>query len=330
MASFEQVRTKALAHLEMTRPYTVFHAGLLAIAASSLAAAGHVPAWRVALAAAVTMCGWEAGLYASDYYDRELDAHSKPDRPVPSGRVSPREARLTMVGLIAAGYLAALVLGIANFALAVLTTALGLAYAKIFKGQAILGNFDRGVLGACAVLFGAFAGGNPWQGSVLLLAAMVFFHDSATNLVGAMRDVDGDRAGGYATVPVVYGLATAVRIAGLLTVAWLALGTSLVVLLRPNCFAAGLFAAGVLLAVGVYGDLWRARHRVTRPGALRAHKVLVLERLLLMSGIIAVFTPAWVTLALLGTSVTATLVSQAVLRNRGEQEKLAQWRNGWK
>jgi 4-hydroxybenzoate polyprenyltransferase/geranylgeranylglycerol-phosphate geranylgeranyltransferase len=235
-----------------------------------------------------------------------------------------------MVGVIAAGYLAALVLGIANFVLAVLTTVFGLAYAKIFKGQAILGNFDRGVLGVCAVLFGAFTGGNPWQGSVLLLAAMVFFHDSATNLVGAMRDVDGDRAGGYATVPVVYGLATAVRITGLMAVAWLALGASLMVLLRPNYFAAGLFAAGVLLAVGVYGDLWRARHRVKRAGALRAHKVLVLERLLLMSGIIAAFAPAVVTFALLGTSVTATLVSQAVLRNRGEQEKLALWRNGWK
>ena len=73
--------TKALAHLEMARPYTMFHSGLVAIAGIEVASGGHVAAWRTALAALVTMCGWEAGLYAGDYYDRELDARSKPTRP---------------------------------------------------------------------------------------------------------------------------------------------------------------------------------------------------------------------------------------------------------
>ncbi|MGH2347409.1 MAG: UbiA family prenyltransferase, partial [Chloroflexota bacterium] len=90
-------RAKALAHLEMTRPYTMFHAGLVAVAGAELASSGDGAPWRVALAGAVTICGWEAGLYAGDYYDRDLDARSKPFRPVPSGWVSPREAFLTMV-----------------------------------------------------------------------------------------------------------------------------------------------------------------------------------------------------------------------------------------
>src|SRR3989442_12907342 len=200
-------RTKALAHLEMARPYTMFHAGLVAIAGADVASGGHVAVWRTTLAALVTMCGWEAGLYAGDYYDREIDARSKPARPVPSGRVSAREAFLTMVGLIGAGYVCAVALGAANLALAVVTTALGIAYAKTFKGRALLGNFDRGVLGVCATLFGALAGGSLLQPAVLVLAALVFCHDSATNLVGAMRDDDGDRAAGCHTVPAASGAA---------------------------------------------------------------------------------------------------------------------------
>lgn len=323
MTFFERVRIKALAHLEMTRPYTVFHSGLVAIAGIELASGGQVSAWRTALAAVVTMCGWVAGLYAGDYYDRELDARSKPDRPVPSGRVSPREAFSTMVALIIVGYLAALALSVANLCLAIGTTALGIAYSKTFKSKAILGNFDRGVLGVCAVLFGALAGGSVTRPTVLLLAALVFFHDAATNLVGALRDTDGDRAAGCQTVPVVYGQARATSIAVALAAAWLVGAGALAVILRPGPLALALLSGGALLALGIYGSLWLTRGQATRPMALRAHKYLVVERLLVMSAFIAAFAPAGAALGMLAATVVATVGSQALLRDRGEQQKIS-------
>lgn len=323
MGFSSRVRTKAFAHLEMTRPYTVFHAGLVSIAGIELASRGHVSTGRTALAALVTICGWVAGLYAGDYYDREIDARSKPDRPVPSGRVSAREAYLTMWTLIIAGYLAALALSWANLVLAVATTALGIAYSKTFKTRAILGNFDRGVLGVCAVLFGALAGGDVSRPSVIALAAVVFLHDSATNLVGAMRDADGDRVAGCHTVPVVYGLARAIDIAGSLALAWLLLSLVLIWLLRPNPLALALFGASVLLALAIYGTLWANRRSVTRPIALRAHKYLLVERLLLMSAFIAVYAPPVATLGLLVATATVSIGSQALLRDRGELQRIA-------
>ncbi len=328
-ASFVHCRSsswcrKALAHLEMMRPYTMFHPGLMAVAGAEVISAGQAPPWRVALAGLVTICGWEAGLYAGDYYDRELDARSKPSRPVPSGRVPAREAFWTMVGLIAAGYAAALVLGMANLVLAVATTALGIAYSKVFKAKALLGNFDRGVLAVCAVGFGALAGWGPATGgreglAVATLAALAFFHDSATNLVGAVRDVEGDRAAGYGTVPVVYGVARAVAIAVALALAWMGLGAVLVLELRPPALALGLFGVALALDAMVYGPLWAVRARVTRPQALRAHKGLVAERLVLMSAVIAAFAPA-AALGLLAVTLAATLGSQALLRDRYEQQ----------
>jgi 4-hydroxybenzoate polyprenyltransferase/geranylgeranylglycerol-phosphate geranylgeranyltransferase len=317
-----RIGRKALAHLEMTRPYTVFHSALVAVAGVELASAGHAAAWRTALVAVVTACGWVAGLYAGDYYDRELDARSKPTRPVPSGRVSPREALATMAALIAAGYLASLALGPANLALALLTTVLGIAYSKAFKSRALLGNFDRGVLGVCAVFFGALAGGAVFAPAVLLLAALVFCHDSATNLVGALRDLEGDRAAGCRTVPVVYGAARSVAIAVALAGAGLAIGVALLVVLRPGALALGLFAAAAALALGVYGALWAAGRRATRALALRAHKVLVVERLTLMSAFIAAFAPAGAALALLAATLVLALASQALLRDRGEPKQI--------
>jgi len=314
--------TKALAHLEMTRPYTMFHSGLVAIAGYELAAQGHTVVWRVVLAALVTMCGWEAGLYAGDYYDRDIDARSKPLRPVPSGRISAREAFLTMVGLIVAGCLCALALGVGNLVLAILTTVFGIAYSKTFKSRAILGNFDRGVLGVCAVLFGALAGGDIARPAVLLLAALVFFHDAATNLVGAVRDVDGDRDAGCTTVPVVYGVARSVDIAAILALCWIVIGCALIIVVRPGGLALALFIAAVALAARVYAPLWATRATVSRPRALSAHKYLVVERLVLMSAFIAAYAPAAMALGLLAATLAASIGSQILLRDRHERQVL--------
>lgn len=313
------LRTKALAHLEMMRPYTVFHAGLLAVAGAELASIGSVPPWRVALAALVTMCGWEAGLYAGDYHDREIDAHSKPTRPIPSGRVSPREALATMLALIAAGYLCALALGPANLGLAVLTTALGIAYSRVFKMRALLGNFDRGVLGACAVLFGALAAGGTPR-AVLALAALACCHDAATNLVGALRDVDGDRAAGCLTVPVVYGVDRAARIACALALVAVAIGALLLASFPHPALSVFLFLCAALLAAAAYGPLWIARAAISRRRALAAHKILVAERLILLSAFIAAYAPPAATLVLLAVALVATLGSQRLLRDRYEPQ----------
>ena len=311
-------RVKALAHLEMMRPYTMFHGGMVAVAGAEIASQGTAAPWRVALAGAVTICGWEAGLYAGDYFDRDLDALSKPYRAVPSGRVSPREAFLTMLGLILAGYLCALILGSASLLLAILTTALGIAYSAAFKTRALLGNFDRGVLGVCAVLFGALAAGIAAWPATLLLALTVFCHDAASNLVGAIRDLEGDRAAGYRTVPVVYGLGNAVRIAGILALLAALTGLALMVAMRPGGLAWILFFAALALAARVYAPLWLGRATVSRARALAAHKYLVAERLVLLSAFIAAYVRAWVALALLAATLGLTLLAQAALRDRYE------------
>lgn len=317
-----KLANKALAHLEMTRPYTMFHSGMVAIAGAELASGGHAAPWRVALAAVVTICGWEAGLYAGDYYDREIDARSKPLRPVPSGRVSPREAFNTMVGLILVGYACAAALGVNNLILAMVTTVLGITYSKTFKSRAILGNFDRGLLGICAVYFGALAGGNALQPIVLLLAILTFFHDSATNLIGAVRDVDGDRVANCPTMPVVYGVARSVDVAATLALCFIVIGCIDMAVIRPSALALVLFAVAVALDVIVYIPLWIGRATVSRRQALRAHKYFVVERLVLMSAFIAAYAPAAVALGLLVATAAASIGAQVLLRDRHERQVL--------
>ncbi|MFE4466206.1 SCO3242 family prenyltransferase [Oerskovia sp. NPDC056781] len=64
--------------------------------------------WHLALLPLSSACLYAGGMALNDYADRELDAVERPERPLPSGRVSPAQAfgvasGLTVVGLALAG-----------------------------------------------------------------------------------------------------------------------------------------------------------------------------------------------------------------------------------
>jgi hypothetical protein len=72
------------------------------------AAAAGTLGLRTAGLAAASVCLYWAGMAANDWADREVDARERPERPIPSGRVSPSDALtaagwLTAAGLVVAG-----------------------------------------------------------------------------------------------------------------------------------------------------------------------------------------------------------------------------------
>ncbi|WP_432899688.1 SCO3242 family prenyltransferase [Micromonospora matsumotoense] len=66
------------------------------------AAAGVLGPRTAGLAGASVLLYW-AGMAANDWADRRLDAEERPERPIPSGRISPTAAAGVAVGLTAAG-----------------------------------------------------------------------------------------------------------------------------------------------------------------------------------------------------------------------------------
>ncbi|QGH70040.1 SCO3242 family prenyltransferase [Pseudactinotalea sp. HY158] len=70
---------------------------------SGAAAAGALRGWRPAALAASSVCLYWAGMALNDYADRDLDAVERPERPIPSGRVTPATALRLAGGLTATG-----------------------------------------------------------------------------------------------------------------------------------------------------------------------------------------------------------------------------------
>jgi UbiA prenyltransferase family len=122
-----------------------------AAAASSLTA-------RTAGLSAASVCLYWAGMAANDWADRELDAKERPERPIPSGRVSPGTAVGVAAGLTAAGVaLAGLCGGRRALAVAVPLAGTVWAYDTVAKNTAT----GPAVMAACRgldVLLGASTG----------------------------------------------------------------------------------------------------------------------------------------------------------------------------
>jgi 4-hydroxybenzoate polyprenyltransferase len=72
------------------------------LAAALLADAG-ATAGDVLLLAAALSASYCGGMCLNDVCDREIDARKRPSRPIPSGRVSPAEARAVAAALLGAG-----------------------------------------------------------------------------------------------------------------------------------------------------------------------------------------------------------------------------------
>jgi 4-hydroxybenzoate polyprenyltransferase len=58
---------------------------------------------RTAVLPVASVCLYWAGMALNDFADRKLDAVERPERPIPSGRVTPRQALAIAGGLTAAG-----------------------------------------------------------------------------------------------------------------------------------------------------------------------------------------------------------------------------------
>lgn len=187
----------------ITRPVNAVAAGALTFVGAVVA--GELGA-TVAVAAAVgaTVLAVAAGNTINDYFDREIDRINQPDRPIPSGAVTPREALAFSAVLFAVAVALALTLPILAIAIAVVNLFALVAYTKLFKGLPGVGNVVVGYLGGSTFLFGAAAVGRITE-SVVVLFALAALSTVAREIIKDIEDVAGDRREGLNTLPIAVG-----------------------------------------------------------------------------------------------------------------------------
>ncbi len=100
-----------------------------------------------------------AGLYGggvvmNDVFDAELDKIERPERPIPSGRISKMDATLLGMGLLIAGIVMAFLVTWQSGVIALLIAALALNYDAITKKYLWAGPINMALCRACNLLLG--------------------------------------------------------------------------------------------------------------------------------------------------------------------------------
>lgn len=140
----------------------------------------------------------------NDIFDLEIDRINKPNRPLPSGRVSKNEAW----GYFGAAYLIAIALSIfcnwAMFAIAFLIALLLIVYSSRLKRTVLWGNLTVSFASAMAFIYGALTV-DDWKAGIIPAVFAFFFH-FGREVVKDMQDVEGDLKNQSITFPGRYGL----------------------------------------------------------------------------------------------------------------------------
>jgi geranylgeranylglycerol-phosphate geranylgeranyltransferase len=131
-----------------------------------------------------------AGNTINDFFDAESNRMNKPERPIPSGRVSDRNAFFYSVVLFALGILLSAFINYICFIIAVINAVVLILYSKTFQ-EGVFSSMSAGYLTGSAFLFGAAAAGNMSLAFWLFL--IITFSTMSRELVKFMEDMEGDR-----------------------------------------------------------------------------------------------------------------------------------------
>lgn len=167
--------------------------------------------FEVLMAAVVVFIVTGAGNSINDYFDHKIDAINKPERPIPSGRISLKTALIYSLSLFLVGIILAFSINFLLGMIAFLSSILMVFYARDLKTKCLIGNLSISFLTGLCFVFGGIAVGQIMVS--IYLGFYAFLMTMAREIVKDMEDMEGDREEGATTLPLVYGTRTSSIIA---------------------------------------------------------------------------------------------------------------------
>ena len=175
----------------------------LSVAVGALCANGSIDTIPLLMSALSAVLINGAGNAFNDILDLDIDRINRPERPLPSGRINPREAALFTFVLAACGSLLALALSPLHALFATAIIALLAIYSIYLKNSTLWGNILVGIIGSSAFVYGALAAES--LGRVWIPAALAFLFHLGREIIKDIEDIEGDRLRGNRTLPLRWG-----------------------------------------------------------------------------------------------------------------------------
>jgi geranylgeranylglycerol-phosphate geranylgeranyltransferase len=259
----------------------------LAIAVPAIFIGGFVTAGVHPLAKLILAClsGMWIGAGANainDFFDVAIDRINKPRRPLPSGLVTPKAARRFAVGCFGLGTGLSALISPVNFFIAAGSSILLYLYSSALKRTVIWGNLTVAFMLGLALVYGGLAVGGFRNAAIA--GVFAFLYNFPREILKDVEDMEGDQAEGAVTLPLRYGVRTAL--------AWAT--TFLILLIAATLvpYFLGYFSKVYLLVVGIGVDLFVTFAVVSmwrNPKPAHLGRLAVWMKIDMLAGLAAVF-----------------------------------------
>jgi geranylgeranylglycerol-phosphate geranylgeranyltransferase len=153
----------------------------------------------------------------NDIQDVPVDRVNSPDRPIPSGRVTIRQAYALSIVFSSLALISSLVLGVLTFLTATIALVLMAYYNTRGKRTGLLGNAVVSFNVALPFLFGGLAVNNL-RPLLFIFFLLAFLANTAREVAKGIADVAGDSSKGIMTIAVTQGPKRAAELAATLFV----------------------------------------------------------------------------------------------------------------
>ena len=151
---------------------------------------------------------------ADNDFDLEIDKVNAPERPLPSGVVSPRDVLILSTFVTTLGFLSSYLINTAAFVVSIFVWSIGFLYNWRYKRSGIWGNLMVAFSVGMTFIFGAIVVGNPFDKLTWLFGMLAFLIDLGEEIAADAMDVSGDRDAGSRSLAILLGKEKALRISG--------------------------------------------------------------------------------------------------------------------
>jgi len=142
----------------------------------------------------------------NDIIDLPIDRINRPDRPLPSGRITVNRALLLGLTIGILGIIFSLLTGFNTLFLALGFWIVGILYNLYLKGIPLVGNMVVSLSIAIPFIYGAYiTGNNSYDLNTYILAITAFTINTYREIIKDIADIKGDKKGGLSTLPIKFG-----------------------------------------------------------------------------------------------------------------------------
>lgn len=205
---------KLLSIIEITRPVNVIFTFAVVVVAAIISLGVFSLNSIIILAGVSASFVIAAGNIINDIFDIDIDKINRPNRVLPSNKMSIAEAKMVYAIFTFLAILLSSQISLSAIFIVIITSVILFFYSKIFKRVPLIGNIAVAVCTGLAFLYGGIVVENIEV--AVIPAIFAFLINIIREILKDIEDIEGDRKNDYSTLPIVYGAVNSKKVISLL------------------------------------------------------------------------------------------------------------------